>query len=105
MTANLQNPIFTDEAKAIEHVEADRWPNGVTCPLCGVDNVTKWAARPRPCDYSAHVRYILQRRGDDLSAKLEGSVRRASSSRRVALDRATDAGPIGVGIWEARRLQ
>jgi transposase-like protein len=22
-------------------MEADRWPNGVTCPLCGVDNVTK----------------------------------------------------------------
>jgi transposase-like protein len=41
MTCNLTNPIFTDEAKAIEHMEADRWPNGVYCPLCGVDNVTK----------------------------------------------------------------
>lgn len=36
MTADLTNPIFTNEAKAIAHMEADRWPNGVTCPLCGV---------------------------------------------------------------------
>ncbi len=37
MTADLTNPIFTNEAKAIEHMENDRWPGGnVTCPLCGV---------------------------------------------------------------------
>jgi transposase-like protein len=41
MTCDLTNPIFTDEAQAIEHMEADRWPNGPYCPLCGVDNVTK----------------------------------------------------------------
>jgi transposase-like protein len=43
MTCDLANPIFTDEAKAIEHMEADRWPEGVYCPLCGVVNVTKMA--------------------------------------------------------------
>jgi transposase-like protein len=37
MTADLTNPIFTNETKAIEHMENDRWPGGeVTCPLCGV---------------------------------------------------------------------
>ncbi len=41
MTSNLTHPIFTNEAAAVAHLEADRWPNGVTCPLCGVDNVTK----------------------------------------------------------------
>ena len=41
MTCDLTNPIFTNEAKAVEHMEADRWPNGVTCPLCGADTVTK----------------------------------------------------------------
>src|SRR5689334_17604791 len=41
MTADLTNPIFNDEAKAIAHMEHDRWPNGVSCPLCGVDTVTK----------------------------------------------------------------
>lgn len=41
MTCDLTNPIFTNEAKAIEHMEADRWPNGVTCPLCGCDNTHK----------------------------------------------------------------
>jgi hypothetical protein len=32
MTCDLTNPIFTDEAKAIAHMEADRWPDGVNCP-------------------------------------------------------------------------
>src|SRR5262245_12929967 len=41
MTADLTNPIFTNEAAAIAHMEADRWPHGVTCPLCGCDNATK----------------------------------------------------------------
>jgi transposase-like protein len=35
MTADLQNPIFTDEAKAREFLEAVRWPNGPICPHCG----------------------------------------------------------------------
>jgi transposase-like protein len=35
MTANLQNPIFTDEAKAREWLEARVWPNGPVCPHCG----------------------------------------------------------------------
>jgi transposase-like protein len=34
--AVLQNPIFTDEAKAREWLEARVWPNGPTCPHCGV---------------------------------------------------------------------
>jgi transposase-like protein len=43
MTANLQNPIFTDEAKAREWLEARVWPNGPVCPHCGStgDDVTK----------------------------------------------------------------
>ncbi|HZP78219.1 MAG TPA: IS1595 family transposase [Pseudolabrys sp.] len=33
---NLTNPIFTDEAKAREHLEAIRWPDGKpSCPHCG----------------------------------------------------------------------
>jgi transposase-like protein len=35
MSANLQKPIFTDEAKAREWLEARIWPNGPTCPHCG----------------------------------------------------------------------
>ncbi len=41
MTCDLTNPIFTDEALATAHMEADRWPDGVYCPLCGSVNVTK----------------------------------------------------------------
>jgi transposase-like protein len=33
---NLSDPIFADEAKAREHLEAIRWPNGPICPHCGV---------------------------------------------------------------------
>ncbi|MFI5014472.1 MAG: IS1595 family transposase [Hyphomicrobiales bacterium] len=36
MSSNLQNPIFTDEAKAREWLEARVWPHGPVCPHCGV---------------------------------------------------------------------
>ena len=36
MSVNLlENPIFTDEAKAREWLEARIWPSGATCPHCG----------------------------------------------------------------------
>ena len=35
MTANLQNPIFTNEDAARAHLEAIRWPDGAICPHCG----------------------------------------------------------------------
>lgn len=35
MSADLQNPIFTDETAAREALEAARWPNGPYCPHCG----------------------------------------------------------------------
>ena len=35
MNINLTNPIFHDEAKALAHLEASRWANGVFCPHCG----------------------------------------------------------------------
>ena len=35
MAADLQNPIFHDEAKAREYFEALRWPQGPVCPYCG----------------------------------------------------------------------
>lgn len=35
MSADLQNPIFTDEKAAREALEAARWPNGPICPHCG----------------------------------------------------------------------
>src|SRR5260370_705945 len=34
-TATFQNPIFQDEAKAREALEAVRWPDGPYCPHCG----------------------------------------------------------------------
>jgi transposase-like protein len=41
--SNLQNPIFTDETKAREWLEARVWPQGPICPHCGVteEHVTK----------------------------------------------------------------
>ncbi len=35
MSANLQNPIFTDETAARAHLEAVRWPDGPICAQCG----------------------------------------------------------------------
>jgi transposase-like protein len=31
----LTDPVFTDETKAREHLEAIRWPSGPVCPHCG----------------------------------------------------------------------
>jgi transposase-like protein len=47
MTANLQNPIFTDETQAREWLEARVWPNGPVCPHCGATgtDVTKLAGK------------------------------------------------------------
>jgi len=45
MDIDLTNPIFHDEAKATAHMEADRWPDGVTCPLCGSVNVHRMAGK------------------------------------------------------------
>lgn len=39
---DLQNPIYNDDNKAREHLEALRWPHGAVCPHCGViDNAVK----------------------------------------------------------------
>jgi transposase-like protein len=41
MTADLTQPMFTDEAKAREYLESVRWPKGPICPHCGsVENMT-----------------------------------------------------------------
>lgn len=34
-TINLTDAIFHDEDKARAYLEAQRWPDGVTCPFCG----------------------------------------------------------------------
>jgi transposase-like protein len=41
MTCDITKPEFTNEAAAIAFMEANRWPNGVICPLCGGDSVHK----------------------------------------------------------------
>ena len=41
-TNHLQNPIFHDEEKAREWLEAQVWPNGPVCPHCGsTDRLTR----------------------------------------------------------------
>jgi Transposase zinc-ribbon domain len=36
--ATFQDPIFQDETKAREALEAVRWPDGPYCPHCGNSN-------------------------------------------------------------------
>ena len=57
MTSNLQNPIFQDEAKAREWLEARVWPQGPICPHCGAtgDDVTKLeGSKHRPGVYQCN---------------------------------------------------
>jgi transposase-like protein len=45
---DLTNPIFTDEAKAREHLESLHWPNGPICRHCGnanPDRISKLAGK------------------------------------------------------------
>jgi transposase-like protein len=43
---DLTNPIFTDEVAAVAHMEADRWPVEVSCPMCGaVGQATKMGGK------------------------------------------------------------
>jgi transposase-like protein len=39
MSADLTNPVFTNEEAAVAHLEASRWPDGAFCPHCGSFNV------------------------------------------------------------------
>lgn len=43
--ADLQNPIFTDETKAREALEAVRWPDGPRCAHCGAAGVARVEGR------------------------------------------------------------
>ena len=38
MSSDFNNPIFQDETKAREWLEAELWPEGPVCPHCGVLN-------------------------------------------------------------------
>ena len=74
MSADLQDPRFTDEAAAREALEAIVWPNGPICPHCGnadqarIAALTTKSARPglRYCDeckgqFTATVGTIFER--------------------------------------------
>jgi len=46
MNINITDPIFHDEAKALAHLEADRWPNGEpSCPRCGSVRVRRMGGK------------------------------------------------------------
>lgn len=45
MSFDISAKIFHDEQAAHEHIEAVRWPNGPTCPHCGVFNVHRMAGK------------------------------------------------------------
>jgi transposase-like protein len=45
MDVDLTAPMFHDDAKAEAHMEADRWPDGASCPHCSSLNVHKMAGK------------------------------------------------------------
>ncbi len=46
MNVNITDPIFHDEAKALAHLESDRWPTGeVVCPFCESTGVTRMGGK------------------------------------------------------------
>jgi transposase-like protein len=70
MSANFENPVFTDEAAAMEALEASRWPDGPYCPHCGSVNVHRMAGKTQAgmflCNdcrdkFSARVGTVMER--------------------------------------------
>jgi transposase-like protein len=45
MSADLTTPEFTNEAAAMAHLEASRWPDGASCPHCGSVNVHRMGGK------------------------------------------------------------
>jgi transposase-like protein len=96
MTANLQNPIFTDETKAREWLEGRVWPQGPVCPHCGVtgDDVTKMegkAHRPglfqcKACreQFTVTVKTVFERSKIPLSKWLAALFLMVSSKKGVS---------------------
>jgi len=67
---DITNPIFHDEAKAVAHLEASRWPNGPFCPHCGSTDVHRMAGKTqagmficRDCreKFTARVGTVMER--------------------------------------------
>jgi len=67
---DITNPIFHDEAKAIAHLEASRWPNGPVCPHCGSKHVHRMGGKTQAgmflCNdcrekFSARVGSVMER--------------------------------------------
>jgi transposase-like protein len=101
MSAELQDPRFTDETAAREALEAIVWPNGPVCPHCGNADATKIAkletktARPglRYCNeckgqFTATVGTIFERSKIPLTkwwlaAHLIGSSKKGISSHQL----------------------
>ncbi len=44
-TTNLFDPIFQNAEAARAHIEASRWPDGVTCPHCGSGNIRRMGGK------------------------------------------------------------
>jgi transposase-like protein len=70
MSADLTNPVFTNEQAAMESLEASRWPDGPFCPHCGSVNVHRMAGKTQAgmflCNdcrdkFSARVGTVMER--------------------------------------------
>jgi transposase-like protein len=56
MNVDLTDPIFHDEDKAREWLEASRWPNGPFCPHCGSVDVLRMEGMPERRKKNTHAR-------------------------------------------------
>ncbi len=60
MRADIENPIFQDEEKAREWLEAQRWPDGPVCPTCKKRDGVKALPVTRSKPSKAHPDGVLQ---------------------------------------------
>lgn len=95
MTINITDPVFHDETKAREFLEAQRWPNGPVCPFCkeqknvvrlGGEAAKKGLVLCRPCrkKFSVTVGTVMERSHIPLTKWLMGFRLMAASKKGIS---------------------
>ena len=95
MTLNLKAKIYTDETAARRHLEAIQWPDGPTCPHCGVVNEATalkgkstrpgvWKCRPCQKPFSVTVGTIFERSHISLTKWLLATELLTSSKKGIS---------------------
>ena len=94
-TAVFQDPLFHDEDRAREALEAVRWPDGPVCPHCGNSDQEKLALiEGQKKSHRPGLRYCVECKG-----QFTVTVGTVFERSKIPLDVAPDSYPVGLRVW------